>query len=142
MSQTTTTATSAEASADPFADLRHVDAGELNVAYVDAGPEDGTVVLLLHGWPYDIRSYAEVVPTLADAGYRVLIPYLRGHGQTTFRNPDAMRNAQQSALAADAVAFLDALTADRASSRASTGARERLILSPRCTQNARWGSWR
>ncbi|WP_205649450.1 alpha/beta fold hydrolase [Agromyces sp. LHK192] len=94
--------------------LRSVDTAELHIAYVDAGPVGGTTVLLLHGWPYDIRSFEDVVPRLADAGYRVLVPYLRGHGQTSFRDPDAMRNAQQSALAADAIAFLDALGVDRA----------------------------
>ncbi|MWB97409.1 alpha/beta fold hydrolase [Agromyces seonyuensis] len=99
---------------DPFADLLHVDAGELNVAYVDAGPADGTAVLLLHGWPYDIRSFGEVVPRLVDAGYRVLVPYLRGHGGTVFREEDALRNGQQAVVAADAVAFLDAIGVDRA----------------------------
>lgn len=100
--------------ADPFAHLHHVEAGDLDVAYVDEGPRDGTPVLLLHGWPYDIRSFAEVVPRLVDAGHRVLVPYLRGHGQTRFRSDRALRNAQQSALAADAIDFLDALGIDRA----------------------------
>ena len=74
----------------------------------------GTAVLLLHGWPYDIRSFAEVVPELTDAGYRVLVPYLRGHGETVFRDAGTARNAQQSVLAADAIAFLDALAIERA----------------------------
>lgn len=108
----TSTGTSAEATKG-FAQLRHVNAGELNVAYVDAGPTDGTTVLLLHGWPYDIRSFARVIPRLTEAGYRVLAPYLRGHGETVFRDAGTPRNAQQSVLAADAIAFLDALAIDR-----------------------------
>ncbi len=107
------TGTSTDAT-DVFERLLHVDAGELNIAYVDAGPADGTTVLLLHGWPYDIRSFAEVIPRLTEAGYRVLVPYLRGHGETVFREADTARNAQQSVLAADAIAFLDALAIDRA----------------------------
>ena len=109
----TSTGTSADAN-NGFEELRHVDAGELNVAYVDAGPTDGTAVLLLHGWPYDIRSFAGVIPRLTEAGYRVLAPYLRGHGETVFREPGTPRNAQQSVLAADAIAFLDALAIEHA----------------------------
>ncbi|UOE44994.1 alpha/beta fold hydrolase [Agromyces larvae] len=100
--------------ADPFAELRFVDAGALRVGYLDAGPRDGTPVLLLHGWPYDIRSFAEVVPLLTERGYRVLVPYLRGHGSTRFRDEHAPRNAQQSVLAADAIDFLDAVGVERA----------------------------
>ena len=115
MSHTMTSTASSEnaATSGPFAQLHHVDAGELNVAYIDAGPAAGTVVLLLHGWPYDIRSFAHVVPRLAEAGYRVLVPYLRGHGETVFRDGGAMRNAQQAALAADTLALMDALEIDR-----------------------------
>jgi pimeloyl-ACP methyl ester carboxylesterase len=109
----TSSGTSADAT-DEFEELRHVDAGELNVAYVDAGPTDGTTVLLLHGWPYDIRSFAGVISQLTEAGYRVLAPYLRGHGETVFRDAGTPRNAQQAVLAADAIAFLDALAVDRA----------------------------
>ena len=109
----TSTGTSAD-DTNEFEELRHVDAGELNVAYVDAGPTDGTTVLLLHGWPYDIRSFAGVIPQLTEAGYRVLAPYLRGHGETVFRDAGTPRNAQQAVLAADAIAFLDALAVDRA----------------------------
>jgi pimeloyl-ACP methyl ester carboxylesterase len=90
-----------------------VAAGELRVGYAEAGPNHGTPVLLLHGWPYDIRSFAGVVPLLAEAGYRVLVPYLRGHGSTVFRDDRAARNAQQSVLAADAISFLDAVGIDR-----------------------------
>ena len=74
-----------------------------------SGRRDGRPVLLLHGWPYDIHGYAEVAPLLADAGYRVVVPYLRGYGTTRFRSSDAVRNGQQAALAADAIALLDAL---------------------------------
>ena len=86
-----------------------IDAGDLNVGYVDVGPPDGPAVLLLHGWPYDIHSYAEVAPMLADAGYRVVVPYLRGYGTTRFRSATTVRNGQQAALALDAIALLDAL---------------------------------
>ena len=92
-----------------FAALKHVDAGVLNVAYADAGPADGTPVLLLHGWPYDIHSFAEVTPLLVDAGYRVIVPHLRGHGATRFLSDATPRNGQQSALGVDAVALMDAL---------------------------------
>ncbi|MCB4769458.1 alpha/beta hydrolase [Ancylobacter sp. Lp-2] len=92
-----------------FGALKHVDAGELNVAYAEAGPADGPPVLLLHGWPYDIHAYVDVAPILAAAGYRVLVPYLRGYGGTRFRSEEAPRNAQQAALAVDTIAFMDAL---------------------------------
>ncbi|MER5457301.1 alpha/beta hydrolase [Micromonospora sp. NPDC002389] len=97
-----------------FDDVRQIDAGVLNVGYVDAGPPDGPVVLLLHGWPYDIHSFADVVPLLTDAGHRVLVPHLRGYGTTRFRSPDAVRNGAPAAMACDAVAFLDALDVRRA----------------------------
>ena len=97
-----------------FASLRHIDAGDLNVGYVDAGPVDGPVVILLHGWPYDIHSYVDVVPILTQAGYRVIVPYLRGYGSTRFRDPNAVRNGEPAALAADTVALMDALKIDRA----------------------------
>ncbi|MEU7575133.1 alpha/beta hydrolase [Micromonospora sp. NPDC049240] len=90
-------------------DLRQVDAGALDVGYVDAGPPDGPVVVLLHGWPYDIHSFAEVVPRLTAVGRRVLVPYLRGHGTTRIRSGDTIRNGQPAALAHDTIAFLDAL---------------------------------
>ena len=97
-----------------FGPLRQVDAGELNVAYVEEGPADGPPVLLLHGWPYDIHAYVDVAPILAEAGYRVLIPYLRGYGGTRFRSEDTPRNGQQAALAVDAIAFMDALGIEKA----------------------------
>ena len=95
--------------AKPFGDLKQVRAGLLNVGYVEAGPADGRAVILLHGWPYDIHSYAEVAPLLASAGYRVIIPYLRGYGTTSFVNSATMRNGQQGALALDIIALMDAL---------------------------------
>ncbi|GAB3348025.1 alpha/beta hydrolase [Micromonospora halotolerans] len=104
----------ASGSSTLFTDLRQVDAGVLTVGYVDAGPPDGPVVLLLHGWPYDIHSFAEVVPRLTAAGHRVLVPHLRGYGTTRFRSADTMRNGQPAALALDAVAFMDALGVPRA----------------------------
>jgi pimeloyl-ACP methyl ester carboxylesterase len=106
---TTDTGTSPTGVAPAFGELRQVDAGVLNVGYVDAGPADGPAVLLLHGWPYDIHAYAEVTPALASAGYRVIVPYLRGYGATTFRSDSTPRNGQQAALGVDGIALLDAL---------------------------------
>jgi len=104
----------AQPQARTFASIRHIDAGDLNIGYVDEGPADGPVVILLHGWPYDIHSYVDVVPMLTRAGYRVLVPYLRGYGSTRFRDPDAVRNGEPAALASDVVAFMDALKVDKA----------------------------
>jgi pimeloyl-ACP methyl ester carboxylesterase len=89
-------------------DVKQVDAGLLNVGYVDAGPSDGPAVLLLHGWPYDIYSYAEVTPWLAAAGNRGIVPYVRGFGTTRFLSEATVRNGQPTALASDAVALMDA----------------------------------
>jgi pimeloyl-ACP methyl ester carboxylesterase len=97
-----------------FAPLKHVHAGVLDVAYAQAGPADGKPVLLLHGWPYDIYSYVDVAPILAAAGYRVIVPYLRGYGATRFLSADTPRNGQQAALAVDAIALMDALKIDKA----------------------------
>jgi pimeloyl-ACP methyl ester carboxylesterase len=94
--------------------VEQIDAGALNVGYVDAGTTDRPAVLLLHGWPYDIHSYADVVPLLTAAGYRAIVPYLRGYGTTRFLSRDTARNGQQSALAVDALALLDALHIDTA----------------------------
>ena len=94
--------------------LKHIDAGILNVAYAEAGPADGPSVILLHGWPYDIHSFVDVTPMLASAGYRVLVPYLRGYGATRFLSSDAFRNGQPSALAVDVIAFMDALKIEKA----------------------------
>jgi pimeloyl-ACP methyl ester carboxylesterase len=102
------------AAAAPFGPIRQIDAGALNVGYVEAGPAGGRAVLLLHGWPYDIHSFAEVAPVLAAAGLRVIVPYLRGYGTTRFRSDAAARNGQQSVTAVDCVALMDALRIDRA----------------------------
>jgi pimeloyl-ACP methyl ester carboxylesterase len=92
-----------------FASLKQVDAGVLNIGYAEAGPKTGPAVILLHGWPYDIHSYVDVAPALALAGYRVIVPYLRGYGTTRFRSSETFRNAQQSAVAVDIIALMDAL---------------------------------
>jgi pimeloyl-ACP methyl ester carboxylesterase len=97
-----------------FAALKHIDAGTLNVGYAEAGPVDGPVVILLHGWPYDIHSYVDVAPLLASAGYRVLVPYVRGCGTTRFLSSATVRNGQPSAVAVDTIAFMDALKIDKA----------------------------
>ncbi|HEX8293726.1 MAG TPA: alpha/beta hydrolase [Pyrinomonadaceae bacterium] len=97
-----------------FGALKQIDAGPLNVGYAEAGPSDGRAVILLHGWPYDIHSYAEVVPLLASKGYRVVVPFLRGHGTTRFLSGETLRNGQQSALAADTIALMDALKFEKA----------------------------
>jgi pimeloyl-ACP methyl ester carboxylesterase len=90
-------------------DVRQIAAGDLDVGYVDAGPADGEPVLLLHGWPYDIHAYDEVTPVLTAAGYRVLVPFARGYGSTRFLSETTPRNGEQAALAADVIAFMDAL---------------------------------
>jgi pimeloyl-ACP methyl ester carboxylesterase len=97
-----------------FGPLKQIDAGVLSVGYAEAGPPDGPVVLLLHGWPYDIYSYVDVAPLLASDGYRVIVPYLRGHGATRFLSLETARNGQQSALAADVIALMDALRIEKA----------------------------
>jgi len=93
----------------PFGPLKQIDAGVLSVGYAEAGPADGPAVILLHGWPYDIHSYADVTPLLASAGYRVIVPYLRGHGTTRFLSDATPRNGQQSVLGVDVIALMDAL---------------------------------
>ncbi|MGY2280427.1 alpha/beta fold hydrolase [Pseudomonas monsensis] len=93
----------------PFGPLKHVKAGLLDVAYAETGPADGPVVILLHGWPYDIHSYDEVAPLLAAKGYRVLMPYARGYGDTQFLSKDTLRSGQPAALASDVIDFMDAL---------------------------------
>jgi len=97
-----------------FGALKQVDAGVLNVGYVESGPANGPVALLLHGWPYDIHAFVEVAPLLASAGYRVLIPHLRGYGTTRFLSSEAVRNGQPPALALDTVEFMNALRIDKA----------------------------
>ncbi len=97
-----------------FASLKQIDAGVLSVAYAEAGPATGPVVILLHGWPYDIHTYVDVAPLLASAGYRVLVPYLRGYGPTRFLASETFRNGQPSAVAVDIIAFMDALKIEKA----------------------------
>jgi pimeloyl-ACP methyl ester carboxylesterase len=97
-----------------FTSLKQVEAGVLNVGYAENGPSNGPVALLLHGWPYDIYSFVEVAPLLASAGYRVIVPYLRGYGTTRFLSSETMRNGQQSAVALDIIAFMDALKIEKA----------------------------
>jgi pimeloyl-ACP methyl ester carboxylesterase len=95
--------------AQVFPAVKQIDAGELNVGYVEAGPPTGRPVLLLHGWPYSIHSYTDVSARLTAKGYRVIIPYLRGHGTTRFLSAQTPRNGEQAALALDVIALLDAL---------------------------------
>jgi pimeloyl-ACP methyl ester carboxylesterase len=96
-----------------FGPLKQINAGVLNVGYAEAGPANGPVVVLLHGWPYDIHSFVDVAPMLAAAGYRVIVPYLRGYGATHFLASETARNGQPSALAVDIIALLDALKVER-----------------------------
>ena len=107
-------ATRAQTKAAAFPALRQVDAGLLNVGYIEMGPANGPVALLLHGWPYDIYSFVDVAPLLTAAGFHVLVPFLRGYGATRFLSKDTVRNGQQAAVALDAVAFLDALKVEKA----------------------------
>jgi pimeloyl-ACP methyl ester carboxylesterase len=97
-----------------FGPLKQIDAGVLHVGYAEAGPAAGPAVLLLHGWPYDIYSYVDVAPVLAAAGYRVIVPYLRGYGTTRFLSNATPRNGQQSVLAVDTIALMDALKIEQA----------------------------
>jgi pimeloyl-ACP methyl ester carboxylesterase len=109
----TTMTTAAETDAT-FGALKQIDAGLLRVGYAEAGPVDSPAVILLHGWPYDIHTYVDVTPLLAAAGYRVIVPYLRGYGTTRFLSAATFRNGQQSALGVDVVALMDALGLERA----------------------------
>jgi pimeloyl-ACP methyl ester carboxylesterase len=97
-----------------FGPLKQIDAGLLNVGYAEAGPANGPAVILLHGWPYDIYSFVDVAPLLASAGYRVIVPYLRGYGATRFLSSDTMRNGQQSVVALDVIALMDVLKIQKA----------------------------
>jgi pimeloyl-ACP methyl ester carboxylesterase len=92
-----------------FETIKQINAGELSVGYAEAGPENGPAVILLHGWPYDIYSFSDVTPVLVSAGYRVIVPWLRGYGQTNFLSDKTLRNGQQSVLAVDVINFMDAL---------------------------------
>lgn len=102
------------ASAASLGPNRQIDAGRLNVGYTEAGPSNGPVVILLHGWPHDIHSFVEVTPILAAVGYRVIVPYLRGYGSTRIVSADTPRNGQQAVFAADVIDLMDALKIDRA----------------------------
>lgn len=97
-----------------FGALKQIDAGVLNVGYAEVGPADGSTVILLHGWPYDIHSFVDVAPLLAVAGYRVIVPYLRGYGTTSFLASETFRNGQPSAIALDIIALMDALKIEKA----------------------------
>jgi pimeloyl-ACP methyl ester carboxylesterase len=97
-----------------FGPLKQIDAGVLNVGYAETGPGNGAPVILLHGWPYDIYSFVDVAPALASAGYRVIVPYLRGYGTTRFLSSETRRNGQQSVVAVDVVALMDALRIEKA----------------------------
>ena len=97
-----------------FASLNQINAGLLDVGYAEAGPADGPVVILLHGWPYDIYSFADVTPLLTSAGYRVIVPYLRGYGTTRFISDKTFRNGQPSAVAVDIINLMDALKIEKA----------------------------
>jgi pimeloyl-ACP methyl ester carboxylesterase len=104
----------AGANSNAFASVKQVNAGTLSIGYVDVGPANGPVVILLHGWPYDIHSYVDVAPILVSAGYRVIVPHLRGYGTTRFLSADTPRNGQQSALGIDVIGLMDALKVKRA----------------------------
>src|SRR6516165_8414632 len=97
-----------------FGQLQQIDAGVLNVGYAEAGPTGGPAALLLHGWPYDIHSFVDVAPRLSAKGYRVIVPYLRGYGTTRFLSSNTFRNGQQSLVALDSIALMDALQMSRA----------------------------
>jgi pimeloyl-ACP methyl ester carboxylesterase len=97
-----------------FASMKQIDAGVLNVGYAEAGPANGPAVILLHGWPYDIYSFVDVAPLLASAGYRVIVPYLRGYGTTRFLSNETFRNGEQAAVAVDIIDFMDALKVEKA----------------------------
>jgi pimeloyl-ACP methyl ester carboxylesterase len=106
---TTPTTGAGTGSTASFAPLKQIKAGVLNIGYAEAGPADGPVVILLHGWPYDIHSYVDVAPLLAAKGYRVIVPHLRGYGTTQFLSKSTPRNGQQAVVAVDVIALMDAL---------------------------------
>jgi pimeloyl-ACP methyl ester carboxylesterase len=117
--QASTTETKETPSIEPaaraaFGAMKQINAGDLSVGYVEAGPENGQVAILLHGWPYDIHSYVDAAPLLAAKGYRVIVPHLRGYGTTLFLSKTTFRNGQPSAVALDAIALMDALKIERA----------------------------
>jgi pimeloyl-ACP methyl ester carboxylesterase len=97
-----------------FASMKQIDAGVLNVGYAEAGPANGPVAILLHGWPYDIYSFVDVAQLLASVGYRVIVPYLRGYGTTRFLSNETFRNGEQAAVAVDIIDLMDALKIEKA----------------------------
>ncbi len=107
-------ATTAPGTHTSFTSLRQINAGLLNVGYAEAGPADGPAVVMLHGWPYDIHAFVDVAPLVASRGYRVIVPYLRGYGSTTFLSKDTLRNGQPAAVALDIIALMDALRIQKA----------------------------
>jgi pimeloyl-ACP methyl ester carboxylesterase len=109
-----TVSTTDTSSSISFGPVNQIEAGVLNVGYVESGPSDGPAVVLLHGWPYDIHSYADVAPMLASEGHRVIVPYLRGYGTTRFLSDESLRNGEQAALAVDVTALMDALEIEQA----------------------------
>ncbi len=109
-----TAAPQSSASNASFGTIKQINAGVLNVGYAEAGPATGPVAILLHGWPYDIHAFVDVAPILAQAGYRVIIPYLRGYGSTTFLSSETLRNGEPAALAVDIIALMDALEIKKA----------------------------
>jgi pimeloyl-ACP methyl ester carboxylesterase len=112
--QTTNMSTNGQTTSTSFGTLKQINAGLLHIGYAEAGPADGHAVLLLHGWPYDIHSYANVAPLLASEGYRVIVPYLRGYGATRFLSTETARNGQQAVIAVDMIAMMDALKIEKA----------------------------
>lgn len=120
--------------------IHHVDAGVLRVAFEQHGPLDGPAVVLLHGFPYDVRAFDAVVPPLVAAGCRVVVPWLRGYGPTRFLSPDTPRSGQQAALALDLLALLEALDIPGPCWPATTGAAVRPASSRPCGRSA-WPAW-
>lgn len=134
--------TSRRSSNTSFDLVKQIDAGPINVGYVEDGPADGSVAVLLHGWPYDIHSYVDVVPLPAAAGYRTIVPYLRGFGTTRFLSNDTFRNGEQAALALDVIALMEPSRSRAQSGPASTGERGRPTSSRRSGRNAATDSCR
>ena len=124
-----------------FASVKQIDAGVLNVGYAEAGPANGPTVILLHGWPYDIHSFVDVAPLLASAGYRVIVPYLRGYGTTRFLSNETFRNGEQAAVAVDIIDLMGALKIEKATLAGfDWGARTGNIIAALCPSAARHSS--